>query len=70
MRRLSGVDMNVADLEERGARVIERPWGPVILTRGNRNSERWRLAVYDWMHTPEGHAWRLSAALVAPGGAS
>jgi len=67
---MGGGRVNVADLEERGARVIERPWGPVILTRGNRNTERFRLAVYDWLHTPEGQAWRREAALVAPGGAS
>jgi hypothetical protein len=61
--------VNVADLEERGARIIERPWGPVIFTRAGRNTERWRFVVYDWLHAPEGSAWRASAQL-APGGAS
>lgn len=67
--------MNIAELDERGARALERPWGVVVLTCfrhnlracGGCNTERFREAVYPWLKTAEGQAWRLTAQL---GGAS
>lgn len=67
--------MTVAELNERGARVIERRTGPVVVTClghnlkvcGGCNTERFRRAVYPWLDTPEGLAWRADHQV---GGAS
>lgn len=51
--------MNTAsDMDERGARVIVRPFGYVIITDAGRNTEEWRKHVAQpWLRTPAGQAW-------------
>lgn len=46
------------NLDLRGARVITRPFSPVVLTRVlGANTEAFRLAATAWLATSEGAAW-------------
>lgn len=49
-----------------GVRVIRRPFGHVILTRAQQNTEPFRKAVQAWLTTPEGVAWLALNATTEP----
>lgn len=57
--------MDVRHLTEIRARVVERPWGTVVLTRPGFNTDRLRLALAPWFDTAAGRVWRADHTLRA-----